>query len=525
MTQPPRTASLQATACVRPHARMAVLPGLLVTIWPMVLVLLLLLGGCANPGPPLAHRAPLQPAALGALEDATTPWPARDWWTAWGDPELDRLVALALEKEPTLLGAQARLQQARAAAQAAGALDTPLLGLQASATDQRYTAHGLIPPPLAGSVRWSADLRLAASWELDLFGAQRATLEAAIGRWRAAQADRQAARVLLASQVAGAYVALARALEAGELGRQALRQREHTQTLLRARQDAGLDNAIDLRQAQAALAQSRVELQALDAAAVQARHALAELCGQGPQALDALAPRLARVRAMCVPSVLPAQLVGRRADLVAQRWRVEAALQDVQVARARFYPNLNLMAFVGLNSLGLDQLVNAGSRVYGAGPALSLPLFESARLHAEQQARDAAVDGAIQAYDASLLRALREVADEAAALQSNAAQQRGQAQALQAAEAAWALARQRHAAGLGNLLPVLQAEAGVIAQRRAALDLRARQLGAEAALARALGGGYDSGQNALGSHDANQVDRGADDTHQASAQNAAQATP
>jgi outer membrane protein TolC len=175
------------------------------------------------------------------------------------------------------------------------------------------------------------------------------------------------------------------------------------------------------------------------------------------------------LRANALPAALPADLLGRRADLVAQRWRVEAAQRDVDVAPAQFYPNVNLVASVGLSSLGLDNFIQAGSRTYGAGPALRLPIFEGGRLRANLGAKDAEVDAAVEGYNAALLRALREVADEVSSLQS--------------------LERQ---AGLGNFLTVLTAQTNVLTQARTATDLKARHLGSEVALTRALGGGYSA---------------------------------
>ncbi|HEY2928544.1 TolC family protein, partial [Piscinibacter sp.] len=158
----------------------------------------------------------------------------------------------------------------------------------------------------------------------------------------------------------------------------------------------------------------------------------------------------------------------------------------------QFYPNVNLIAFVGLSSIGLDRFVKSGSETYGVGPAVRLPIFEGGRLRANLAARNAEVDVAIDGYNAALLRALREVADELASLQSLERQQQAQTQALQSAEAAFDLALQRYRSGLGNFLVVLTAETNVLAQRRAAAELKARQLGAEVALTRALGGGYQS---------------------------------
>lgn len=462
-----------------------------VTMITAVLATAALVAGCASPAGVAPHsHAMLSAAQAGAVEGASTDWPRSDWWTGYGDPQLDTLVAKALAAQPTLQAVQARLVQAQAAVDVAGAARRPQVNGSVDLTDQRFTENGLFPAPLAGSIRWSNDATISASWELDLFGRQRAALASAIGQLRAAEADAQAARVLLASNVATAYVNLGRLVEARAIARQAIGQREQTATLVRQRIQAGLDTQVEMRQAEGFIAQARVELESADEAIARSRHALAELTGQGPHALDALTPTLGAVKAAPLPSSLAADLLGRRADVVAQRWRVEAALKDVDVARAQFYPDINIAAFVGLSSIGLDRFLQAGSATYGIGPALRLPIFDSGRLRANLGAREAEVDAAIEGYNGTLLRALREAADEIATLRSLERAQQAQDDALRSAESAYDLALQRYRAGLGNYLVVLTAEQNVLAQRRAASDVKARHLSAEVALARALGGGY-----------------------------------
>ncbi len=490
---------LPAVLALRPHLRLS-RPGsgASLTAATAALSLLsaaLLLAGCASPGEPPPARALRDAQAQGATGTAT-PWPAARWWSVYGDAGLDRLVDQALGGQPSLQATQARLQQARAAVDVAGAARQPQLTGAVDLSHQRFTENGLIPPPLAGATRWNNSAQVNASWEIDLFGRQRATLAAAIGQLRAAQADTQAARVLLAGNVAAGYFNLARLVETREVAAQSQKQREQVLALVRQRITAGLDTRVELRQAEGLIAQSRVEMESLDEAIARARHALAELAGQGPQALDALSPTLAAVQPRPVPAALPADLLGRRADLVAQRWRVEAATRDVAVARAQFYPNVNLVAFAGLSSLGLNNLIDAGSLTYGAGPAVRLPLFDGGRLRANLGARQAEVDAAVEAYNGALLRALREVADELASLQSLDRQQQAQDEATAAADAAYDLALQRYQAGLGNFLTVLTAQTNVLAQRRAGTDLKGRHLASEVALARALGGGYEAGADA-----------------------------
>jgi NodT family efflux transporter outer membrane factor (OMF) lipoprotein len=457
-----------------------------------VLASAVLLLGCATPTVAPASAPMAEARGLGATA-TTNAWPDARWWTRYGDAALDKLVDQALVDQPTLQVVQARIRVADAAVRSADAARSPQAALSADATYQRFSENYIFPPPLAGSNRWTANLQAGANWELDLFGRQRAVLDSAIGQWRATQADAQAARVLLSANVAGTYFNLARLVEARVVSSEALQQREQVVTLVRQRITAGLDTQVDLKQAEGLVAQSRVEIEALGEAIGRTRHALAELVGVGPQALDALAPALNPIASYPVPDTLPADLLGRRADLVAQRWRVEAATRDSDAARALFYPNVNLTAFVGLSSLGLNRLFDSGSLAWGAGPALHLPLFDAGRLQANLDARRAEVDASIEAYNAALLRALREVADELTSLRSIERQQVSQHDATGAANAAYDLAVQRYRAGLGNFLVVLAAQTNVLTQRLADTDLKARHLASEVALVRALGGGFEAG--------------------------------
>lgn len=462
-------------------------------VWPVLLTglaLPVLLAACASPGELPAPAKVLGATQLGlAAELVATGQPAERWWQAWGDSRLDALVERALADHPSLQVTQARRQRAAAGIDAARAQDDVQVGLSADATRQRYTEHGLVPPPVAGSVRNSANLQIGASWEFDFFGRHSAALTAALGTERAAEADAAAARSWLATQVVRSHVALARLLAQQRLAGRVVAQREEMLVLVRQRTDAGLDTQVELQQALAAVPEARLQVALLDEQISLARHQLASLTAQPPQALDDLAPEL-HVLPPVPPARLGADLLGRRADLVAARWRVEAALQDVALARTQFYPNLSLNAFAGLSSLGLDRLIDFGSRNLGAGPALRLPLFDAGRLRAQLRGRAADLDSAVAAYNAALLDAVREAADAQAGLAALQQQQYEQAAAHSHAQTAHEHALQRYRGGLGSYLLVLTVETQVLAQQRVAIDLQARQLDAQAQLARALGGGW-----------------------------------
>jgi len=460
------------------------------------------LTGCADmsgitPQSSLRDASSLGLSAQGA-ETTTAQAPlATEWWREFGDEQLNTLVAQALQTSPTLKLAQARLARAQAVTEVADAATLPQLTGQLDATRQRYTANGAVPPPLAGSIRESGTAQLNASWELDFFGKNRAALDAALGSANAAEADAQAARVLLASNVARTYFQLVRLNEQTNVARRTLAQREETLKLVRDRVDAGLDTRLELRQSEGGLPEARLQLETLQEQMALTRNALGALVGQPNVANSAVAQtpsEQSAIKNVAIAASIPADLLGRRADIAAARWRVEASSKDVVNAKTQFYPNINLVAFAGFSSIGLGQLMDSGSRQCGIGPALRLPIFDAGRLRANLRGKTADLDAAVESYNAAVIDAVRDVADQVASSQAIVRQQTEQRAAQEAAESAYEIAVQRYKAGLGNYLNVLTAETSVLAQRRQAVDLAARALDTQVALIRALGGGYAAAQ-------------------------------
>jgi NodT family efflux transporter outer membrane factor (OMF) lipoprotein len=448
----------------------------------------LLLAGCANLKGIEPEANLRQPAVPGASTQPVVPVAAQ-WWREFGDPQLDALVEQALRDSPNLGVASARLRRAQAATDAARAADRPQVGAALDISRQRYTENGLVPPPIAGSVRDTATAQLNLNWEFDFFGKNQAALQASLGAARAAEADVAAARVLLAGNVARTYFQLLRVQEQLVVARRALQQREEQLRLVRQRVTAGLDSTLEQRQSEGALPEARQQIEALQEQAQTTRNALAALTAAPDLTLAALPP-LKTLRAGSAVTALPADLIGRRADVAAARWRVEAAGQDVKNAKAQFYPNVNLVAFAGLSSFGLGRLLDLGSAQWGLGPAVRLPIFDAGRLRANLRGKTADLDAAVESYNGAVLEAIHETADAVAALQSVARQQAEQQQAEAAAEGAYDIAVQRYRAGLGTYLNVLAAESAVLAQRRLGVDLAARALDVRVVLYRALGGGY-----------------------------------
>jgi len=434
-------------------------------------------------GLPAAH-------ADADAQDAPAWFPAADWWRSFGDPRLDRLVGQALSDNPGLRAAAARVVKAQSAVGMARANDWPQLNGELTAQRLQFQKNYIYPPPYGGSQFNFGTLQLNGSWELDFFGKHSGAIAAAVGQARALEAEQDAARVLLAANVVRTYVQWARIEDQRAVAARTLAQRQQMLRLVHDRLLAGLDTQMEVRENETGRADSHAQITALEQQADAARNALAALLGQPRLPDDIAAPHLAAFKKLMLPTELSADWLGRRADIVAARWRVEAARGNVQVAKSEFYPNINLAGVIGLQSLGFGNWIKGGSTEWNVGPAIRLPIFEGGRLRANLRGQTADLDAAIEDYNATVINAMRDTADQAQAIKSLAKQREQQAQALTAAEGAYAIARDRYRVGLGAYLNVLFAESAVLTQRRQMVDLQAQELAAQAGLAQAMGGGW-----------------------------------
>ncbi len=454
-----------------------------------ITLVLMCLTACASFGPERQASIPAAVQTLG-LKDTATPEVATDWWRAMGDPVLNQIVTQTLQGQPSLVVARARLERMLAMADASRANGVVQTSAAVDLSRQRFTENGLYPKPIAGGVYNSGNVQLGLTWAPDLFGQHTAELASALGQVQAARADAAAAAVTLASQVSRTYIALARVVAQHALAQDTLTQRSQLQGVTQMRVAAGIDTQLELHQSDVGVREARTQVQALDEQMVLLRHQLAALSGQGPQAYDGLTPQLSALQMQALPLSLGADLLGRRADVVAARWRVEAASQDVAFAKTQFYPNVNLGAFVGVNAIGLDNLFDNGSRQVGISPALRLPLFDGGRLRAQLRGREGDLDVAIASYNATLLDAVKEASDAINSSLSLRMQLSDQQQAYVSAQAAFATHRARFAAGLVNQGEVLNAQSQLLAQQRALVEVQARALDNQVALMKALGGGW-----------------------------------
>jgi NodT family efflux transporter outer membrane factor (OMF) lipoprotein len=427
--------------------------------------------------------------SLGADAYSAAAFPTQDWWNTLGDPQLDSLIQEALAGSPSLAAADARLRQAQAQAGLSDAQRKPTLEATGEYSGVQLP-EGLAGPDIGGDVMWANVLMLNFKWAPDLWGGQRAAWEAAVGQAKAAQVDAQAARLALSANIARTYISLSQAYESLDVARREQQRSGHLRDLSQQRVTAGLDNDLQLRQAESTIAGARQQEQAAEHQITILRNALAALLGKGPDRGQSITqPKLLQAPAPSVPGVLPSELLGHRADVVAARWRVEAASRGIDARKAAFKPSVNLNLIAGLASATLSDLFKSDAVLGLGGPAVSLPIFDGGRLRANLDNADAQYDLAVASYNGALVDAMHEVANAVQDARSLDAQTESVTQARDAAQKAFDLASSRYNAGLGTQLDVLGAQRPLLQLEQQLAGLHAQRYAAVVDLDQALGGG------------------------------------
>lgn len=431
------------------------------------------------------------------------PWPDADWAAQFGDAQLAALIAEALERSPTLEQASARVRQAWAYSETAKAVTLPRVDANYALTREQFSGSAMIPPPYAGAWQTENKGLLSASYDLDLWGKKREALNSAISQARASEADAQFVKLTLQTAIARSYNQLARLYALRDIAVQEVARREQIDRIAAGRIATGLDTEEERKIAQANLATSRAAVAALDGNLLSTRYQLAALIGAGPDRGLAIArPALGTGDEVRLPDNLPADLIGRRPDIVAARWRVDAMTHEVKEAKARFYPDINLSAAIGLDAFGFGHFLTAASRMASVGPAIHLPIFDAGELRAQLKGRFAQFDDAVAAYDQTLIAALTDVATQIGQIRSSDVQLVDAKAAQAAARSADQLAITQYRAGLTNQLTVLNADLASLDADQAVANLETNRRDRQIALASALGGGYADPSTSAGGADA-----------------------
>jgi outer membrane protein TolC len=448
-----------------------------------------LLGGCINSGGIHTQASMIDPATLdpGAALRATqqdAKWPVDDWWRQWRDPQLDRLVQDATAGNPGLRAVETRIDEARFQAQIAGANALPQLDAGGTFERRRYARY-TTPAPPGGTTVWSNSIEADLSYDLDLWGKSRAIREGALDTVHAVAADARFAEIELQTAVVRSYVQLE--LQYALLDVYHAVQNEQQRTL---------DIATRAQQAEQQLALTRLSI--------------AGLAGKGPGYGDSLRrPSLALNVPVALPASLPAELIGHRPDVVAERWRVLAADKGIDAAHADFYPDINLLATASLGSAatfgGFFNFVNSDGMGHGVGAAISLPIFDGGRRRGNYGVAVSSRDAAVDAYNQSVVNAMQAVAMQVVSLRSLEQQQASVEATLDSARASFRLADTGYRSGITEFLNVLAAQNEQLQQEESLAQIQAKRLDSWALLMKELGGGFASappGQVLQGADDA-----------------------
>ena len=417
-------------------------------------------------------------------------WPPALWWTRYGDPQLNGLIEQALHDNPSMQSAAARFASARAALQSSTSEEGVSIDFNGAMNRQRYSSNGFFPPPIGGAYYTETTPQIVATYNVDWWGKHKAQIGAALGEVNARLAENAETEQALVAAVAQSYYNIQ-----GDWARLANLQQVQTlqeQVVLdKAKRIAhGVAASDTERMAEVELGNTRQQVTRLQTQLAREREALRALIGGDALTLNDLQQRPMPTAAPALPNKLGMDLLARRPDLQAARWRVEASLDRIEADKAQFYPDINLTGFVGNDVISFDSLLKYPSRTVFLGGTLSLPLFESGRLKAQLAGARSQRNEIIADYNQSVISAIREVAQEGASLQGLQKEIDEQAASTNASKAVLGSAQARYRQGLADHASLLSAELALDRQIDTALQLKNQQIQNEIALVKALGGGY-----------------------------------
>lgn len=480
--------------------------------WALVPILLAGLTACAwiredHPQKPL-----IKPEKIHLADEihlAGEGWPAAQWWTRYGDPQLTALIERALEDSPTMRVARARIEQARARVELANAGERPTVALLAGASRQWVRTNGNVGPisigtPIpglagAGSTHSGtlAGAGLLGSYSLDFRGLESSVLAAAIGAENAQLAETAATQLGLSTTIAETYFNMQAAMQKVALLEKIRDILAYSVAGMEARKQRGLLTAADVSQAKIQLIETRQSLSGAQAQVTVQRAVLRALVGAGadnfpgiePVALPRAQPRL--------PKTLSYSLLSHRPDLVAMRWSVQASLDQVQAARAAFYPSFDIKAFLGFTHIDLGDVLNVNTRQFSLIPGLTLPIFAGGRLNANLHQSRASSNALIEQYNQAVLNAVRDVAIAATKMQALQKQMQLEKNKREQIRQSVDKADANMERGLASRMAARQAKIPLLKEKIQLLDTKSQSLAADISLIKALGGGYALPQDKL----------------------------
>jgi NodT family efflux transporter outer membrane factor (OMF) lipoprotein len=415
------------------------------------------------------------------------------WWELYGDPHLNQIEEQVDASNQTLKVAEANFRQARAAIRFSRAAEKPTIGTSPSIASVRTSANApYFPPSLANNGSGEFVLPFDLSYEIDLWGRIRRGVTASREQAQASAADLETARLSLHAEAAIDYFEIRSADAQERLLNDTVKAYSEALRLTENRFEGGAAPKSDVAQARTQLEDARVLASDITVQRAQYEHALAILMGK-PPAEFRLAEAPLEVRTTTLPEVpvaLGAQLLERRPDIAAAERRMAAANEQIGIAKAAYYPTLNLAAAAGLEGSSLLNWFNWPSRFWAVGPQLSETLFDAGRRRATTETARAGYDATVAGYRQSVLEAFQQVEDNLVVLRVLSTESAQQQQATLAAEESLRIFQNRYAGGVDTYLQVVTSQTTALANERNDIDLLRRRLEANVLLIKAVGGGW-----------------------------------
>jgi len=423
--------------------------------------------------------------------------PRGKWWEVFKDPELDLLLAQVEVSNQTIKGAEARVREARALTQSARAALFPLVSANVGATrsgSSRASTNNAGNTVQLGGVHNNYNVELDVSWEVDLWGRVRRTVEASEASAQASVADLESAKLSAQAQLAEDYFLLRVQDAQIRLLNDTVDAYQRSLQLTRNQYAVGVAARADVAQAETQL--KSTQAQAIDAGILRAQleHAIAVLLGKAPADFS-IAAEVTPTEFPVIPTGLPSELLERRPDIAAAERRAAAANAQIGVAEAAFFPSLTLSATGGFQSSVLSQLFTLPSRYWSIGSALAQVIFDAGLRRAQTDQAIATYDENVANYRQTVLMGFQDVEDNLAALRILEQEAAVQDEAVKSARESLTITLNQYRAGTANYLAVVVAQAIALSNERTALGILGRRLAASVALIKALGGGWNS--NAL----------------------------
>lgn len=472
-----------------------------------VLALTLSISGCIGTGGIAPQATKLATSGLAtdeaiqaAARDAH--WPTQQWWQAYGDPQLDRWVALAVQGSPSMALAAARVRQAKAMAGVVEAAESLQINGQSTLKRHNWPADQFYGPgELSGSNTWDNNAAVGFSYALDLWGREHNASQRAVDLAHMSVAEARQAQLELQNNIVRVYIGLSLHYALRDIVKATLGQQEQILELAERRLKGGIGTHFEVSQAQTPLPETHRQLDALDEEIALSRNQLAALVGKGPgEGAQLQRPSLALHTALKLPSALPAELLGQRPDVVASRWNVAAQARGIDVAHAGFYPNVDLVGSLGYMATGGGALefLTGKKFNYSVGPAISLPIFDGGRLRSQLGEAAAGYDMAVAYYNQTLVNGLKSISDQLIRRESMDKQQMFAAESVASAQKTYDIALIAFQRGLTDYLNVLNAQTLLFRQQQIEQQVQAARLAAHAELVTALGGGLQAGNDVPG---------------------------